>query len=119
MTGRIKHEFPFHRLDNYHINIPLTPYFGNGHTARAGIGVGKILKLEFREMSVHVLCTRSQFVTPEKLKQSLYECYHYLRHDYGKYSHLQIYVDLYNWQKKLKQKKYKESCLKGQLFVFK
>lgn len=95
-------KMPLAKLRDCYINVPKSDYFRN--TGKAGIGVGRICYLKFKKMSADELCTRSQFITTSALKDNWHQCYHYLRHDYGKYSHLQIYVDLYNWHRKLMNK---------------
>lgn len=96
-------KFPLTKLVGYYINIPVTPYFGQHEYSHAKIGVGKIIYIKFKEMDSNNLCTRSQFVSKDDLKHDFKHCYHFLKHDYGKYSHLQIYLDLHLWQQKLKR----------------
>lgn len=91
----------FTKLIGNYINVPLTPYFGKHNEGKASIGIGKIIFVKFKKMPSSKLCTRSQFVTPDNLQKHLLKSYHYLRHDYGRYSHLQIFVDLYLWRQKL------------------
>lgn len=96
-------QFP-HEMEHggAYINIPLTPYFGHN---RAGIGVGKVIKIAYRVMRVDDLCIRSQFVMKKDLENSLTKSFHYMKHDFDKYSRFQIFVDLYIWRKKLKEDK--------------
>lgn len=86
-------------LNNRYINVPLTPYFGH---KKGIIGVGKIIRFDFKYVQSDLLCTRSQFIEPDQLKHLL-RAYHYLRHDYNKYSRLNIFVDLWNWKAQLKK----------------
>lgn len=95
-------EFASEYLDNCLINVPLSAYRRN----KAIIGVGKIIKFKFAKIeTTEVLCTRSQFVTLESLANSFRRSYKYMRHDFSKYSRLNIFVNLYNWRKKLKESK--------------
>ena len=91
---------PYKMLRNAYINVPVTPYFNHN---KAGIAVGRIIKLKYRKMKTSELCARSQFVLRDDLKNNLWHCYHYLRHDFGKYSRLQIFVSLYLWHNRLKK----------------
>lgn len=84
----------FKILKGLYINIPLTRY--SLHNT-AGIGVGKIVGFSYRWVPVNTLCTRSQFIQPERLA-NITDAFHYLKHDYGLYSHWQIFVDLYLWR---------------------
>lgn len=92
---------PLDTLIGSYINIPLMPYFGRNHGI---IGVGKIIYLKYQKVPVSTLCTRSQFVTADSLKQNWHKCYHYLRHDYNWYSKINIYVDLQQFRQKLIKK---------------
>lgn len=85
------------KIKGCYINIPLTNYYN----CRAVIGVGEVINLKWHEFDSTMLCTRSQFVTRVALKQSLRKSYHYLRHDYGKYSRINIFVNLYKFRKTL------------------
>lgn len=86
---------PYKQMHNCYIVIPLTPYFvGN----KASMGVGRIVRLKYRKVSSAMLCVRSQFVTSDALYDNLYTAYKYLRHDYGRFSRLQIFINLYNWK---------------------
>lgn len=82
-----------------YINVPLTPYFGRNNGI---IGVGKILRWRYYRVYNSKLCTRSQFVTKDALVSDWRKAYHYLKHDYGYYSRLNIFIDLYEWKKKEK-----------------
>lgn len=80
-----------------YINVPIVNYFGPN---KGVIGVGKILRFSYKYVPSDLTCTRSQFIDQEKLKH-LFSAYHYLRHDYSRYSRLNIFVDLYNWRAEL------------------
>lgn len=95
-------QFPLQLVGHAYINVPLTPYFGHNI---ASIGVGKITHIGYRIMNVNDLCARSQFVMDTDLQKSLRHCYHYMRHDFNTYSNLQIFVDLYEWKKRLGSEK--------------
>lgn len=95
-------KFATENLKNCFINVPLSGYRGH----KAIIGVGKIVEFKFATIeTTKVLCTRSQFVTLESLANSFRRSYKYMRHDFSKYSRLNIFVNLYNWREKLKESK--------------
>lgn len=95
-------EFAAEYLDNCLINVPLSGYKGH----KAIIGVGKIIDFKFATIeTTEVICTRSQFVTLENLTNSFRKSYKYMRHDFLKYSRLNIFVNLYNWRIKYLEKK--------------
>lgn len=86
---------PYKQMHNCYIVIPLTPYFAGN---KASMGVGRIVRLKYRKVSSAMLCVRSQFVTSDALYDNFYGAYKYLRHDYGRFSRLQIFINLYNWK---------------------
>ena len=86
---------PYKEMKNAFIVIPLTPYFADN---KASMGVGRIVRLKYRKVSSAMLCCRSQFVLSSALDNNLYTAYKYLRHDYGRFSRLQIFINLYNWK---------------------
>lgn len=95
-------QFPHEMENGAYINIPLTPYFGHNH---GSIGVGKIIKIAYRVMRVDTLCARSQFVMKQDLDKSLLKSYHFMKHDYNCYSHIQIFTDLYLWREQIREEK--------------
>lgn len=88
---------PIYLVGHAYINVPLTPYH-NGNIA--SIGVGKIVHIAIKRMPNNSLCARSQFIMDDELRD-LFKSYRYMRHDYGGYSRLQIFVNLYYWRRKL------------------
>lgn len=88
---------PYKKLRNAYIVVPLTPYFANN---KASMGVGRIIRFKYRKISSDTLCCRSQFILPSALNNDLYSAYKYLRHDYGRFSRFQIFINLYNWKHK-------------------
>ncbi|AEG40302.1 Hypothetical protein WANG_0607 [Lactobacillus kefiranofaciens subsp. kefiranofaciens] len=97
---RLRKIHPRKMLTNCLINIPLTTYSRHN---QAVIGVGRVIKMEYRAHTDTRLCVRGQFTPPEKLKKEFFLTYHYLRHDYGKLSKINIMFDLYFWRRKVKQ----------------
>lgn len=93
---------PYYLKNNAFVNVPLTPYFSHN---RAGIGVGKIIRIDFRKMHTSDLCARSQFVMKDNLVNHFFGAYRYMRHDFGKYSRLQVFIDLYLWRRRIKEGK--------------
>lgn len=92
-------EFATDNLENCFINVPLSRYRKN----KAIIGVGRIIEFKFATIeTTEVLCTRSQFVTLGNLANSFRRSYKYMKHDFSKYSRLNIFVNLYNWREKVK-----------------
>ncbi|MBD5316870.1 MAG: hypothetical protein HDS11_04290 [Bacteroides sp.] len=91
--------FAYKELHGKFINVPLSEYYHH----KAIIGVGRILYFRFKYIGARkVLCTRSQFVDPINLKKHFMRSYKYMRHDYGKYSKLNIFVNLFNWRQSIK-----------------
>lgn len=88
-------------LNHHYINVPLVNYFARN---KGVIGVGKIIRYKYASVPNDLLCTRSQFIDEDRLNH-LFLAYHYLRHDYHRYSRLNIFVDLYNWKKQIKDNK--------------
>lgn len=88
---------PTYLVGHAYINVPLTPYHNDN---RASIGVGKIVHIAIRRMPNNSLCIRSQFIMDDELL-NLCQSYKYMRHDYGAYSRLQIFTNLYYWRRKL------------------
>lgn len=86
---------PYKQMKNAFIVIPLTPYFAGN---KASMGVGRIIRFKYKNVLNTMLCCRSQFVTSDALYDNLYTAYKYLRHDYGRFSRLQIFINLYNWK---------------------
>ena len=64
------------------------------------MGVGRIIRFKYRKISSDTLCCRSQFILPSALNNDLYSAYKYLKHDYSRFSQLQIFINLYNWKHK-------------------
>lgn len=87
-------------LTNCFINIPLSSYNKNN---QAVIGVGRVIQMKYRAHTDTRLCVRGQFVPPEELKKRFFSCYHYLKHDYGKLSKVNILFDLYFWRRKVRK----------------
>lgn len=86
---------PYKKLRNAYIVVPLTPYFAND---KSSMGVGRIIRFKYKNVPNTMLCCRSQFVLSSALDNNLYTAYKYLRHDYGRFSRLQIFINLYNWK---------------------
>jgi len=86
---------PYKQMHNCYIVVPLTPYFAND---KASMGVGRIIRFKYKKVPNTVLCCRSQFVLPSALDNDFHDAYKYLRHDYGRFSRLQIFINLYNWK---------------------
>ena len=86
---------PYKQMHNCYIVVPLTPYFANN---KASMGVGRIIRFKYKNVPNTMLCCRSQFILPSALDNDFHDAYKYLRHDYGKLSRLQIFINLYNWK---------------------
>lgn len=86
---------PYKQMHNCYIVIPLTPYFAND---KASMGVGRIIRFKYKNVLNTMLCCRSQFVLPSALDNDFHDAYKYLRHDYGRFSRIQIFINLYNWK---------------------
>lgn len=82
---------PYSILINSIINVPITPYFSEN---KAVITVGQIKKIKYKRVKSTMLCTRSQFIPKKSLKHNFKRNYVYLRHDYGRYSRFNIWINL-------------------------
>ena len=95
MYKKVHGYMPYKQMRNCYIVVPLTPYFANN---KSSMGVGRIIRFKYKKVPNTMLCCRSQFVLPSALDNDFYSAYKYLRHDYGKLSRLQIFINLYNWK---------------------
>lgn len=93
-------KLPYDILINALINVPVTPYFGNNH---AVISLGQIKQLKYKKLNSYLICSRSQFVPYKSLKNNFKQNYDYLKHDYGKYSRLNIYLSLWYFTRGIKK----------------
>lgn len=84
-------------LLNSYIVVPAMPYYHKKTLQR----VGKVISIKRSKFSYDAYCTRSQFVTPEHVKNNLKDCMNFLDHDYGFWSKLAIEGDLIKFKKQL------------------
>lgn len=80
---------------NHYINVPVSKY----HKNKALITVGKIVDIEKKWKNSRTICTRSQYISLERLG-NLKSCYGYMHHDYGFISRLSIALALFYWRKR-------------------
>lgn len=89
----------FFKLKGDFVNVPVSQYDENGN---ARIAVGQIIWVGWSKRNYETLFTRSQFVTKDHLRESMKNCYRYLRHDYKLASRISIWLSLFHWKLKLK-----------------